>query len=94
MDNKKYFGIIKVGYSAGLVGCTNEFFVCIYTGKEKMESFGFKGMYGVEDRVREIMQGRGYEYSYIPSQFGQIKGRDKNWVGFLDENEIKDIKLY
>lgn len=84
---KKYFGIIKTGYSAGIYGCSNEYFVCIYTDKDRLNSFAFKGMYGVENRIEEAMKNKGYIYSYIPTQFGQIKGSDKNWCGFLYENK-------
>lgn len=98
----KTFTILKVGYSVGVYGCSNEFFTCIYTStpREKkiynvsgLSSFSFKGMYGVEERIKEVMKEKGFKESYCPSNFGQLKGEDKYWIGFKSENQaIEYIK--
>jgi len=87
----KKFGIIKVGYSCGIYGCTNEFFNCIYINGDEMNSFGFKGLYGVENEVERMLKEKGFEFTYIPTQYGQIKGDAKNWVGFLYLNQVKEL---
>lgn len=89
----KTFTIIKVGYSRGNVGCTNEFFTCIYTSKEGFSSLHFKGMYGAEERVSRLMRAKGFKDSYIQSRFGQLKGEDRRhaekWS--LNEGQAEDF---
>lgn len=68
----KIFWIIKTWYSAGVYGCSGEYFTCIYTYIEKVKwnqyngwkdfeqmQFGyfyFEGMYWVEERVADEMK--------------------------------------
>jgi hypothetical protein len=91
MKKQNYFTVIKIGYSVGVYGCSNEYFNCIYTTKEGLKSFCFKGLYGAEDRIEEAIKNKGYKFNYISNQFGLIKGEAKNWVGFKYENEAIDI---
>lgn len=86
---KKQFGIIKVGYSAGIVGCTNEFFTLVYIDKlGELRSKHFKGMYGEEHRVGDILKGAGYNDVYIGGTYGQLKGEMRSWRGWKYGNEV------
>ena len=86
---KKQFTILKVGYSKGIYGCSNEYFTCIYTNKQGFNSFSFKGMYGVEERVAEVLKSKGLEEVYTPTDYGLIPSR-KSWLGFKSEYETCD----
>ncbi len=97
----KTFTILKVGYSSGVYGCSNEYFTCIYSSTPRqrklynggLHSFSFKGLYGVESRIEEAMKEKVFTFSYTPSQYGKITGQDKYWIGFKGETEaIKYIK--
>jgi len=84
----KTFTIIKTWYSAGVYGCSNEFFTCIYTFIEKVQgndyngwkdferlnfnNFNFKGMYWAEERIREAMKSKGYFYTYTWGNFWKL----------------------
>lgn len=83
---KKQFTILKVGYTAGIYGCSNEYFNCIYTDNEGMHSIPFYGMYGAEQRLERVLNDKGYEYQYIHTDFGKMKSREV-WKGFVSETE-------
>jgi hypothetical protein len=72
-----YFGIIKVGYTAGIYGNSGEQFVAIYTSKDGLKSYSFEGQYGAESRVAEIFKKAGFKESYISSGgFGKMLRKD------------------
>lgn len=75
MQNKQ-FTITKTGYTAGVYGCTNEYFTLITSNKDGMESYIFSGMYGVESRVRDILKENGYEEYYSYSNYGRLTRKD------------------
>jgi len=76
----KNYTIIKIGYSAGVYGCSNEYFTTIITnssGKNKgMLSISFYGMYGAEERISAELRKRGYNQHYTQSFFGKMTKRD------------------
>lgn len=72
----KYFGITKTGYTAGVYGCSGEYFTCIYTTDKGLKSFKFNGMYGAEERVSKMMKDRGFQDSYIQSDYGKMTRKD------------------
>lgn len=88
----KQFGIRKVGYSAGVYGCSNEYFVMVATIKGELRYLPFKGMYGVEERVARIMTENGYTKVFLGSTpGGQLKGNGK--LGYANEDAaIREIK--
>lgn len=95
----KTFTIIKVGYTAGIYGCSGEYFTCIITNSEDTDhqyntnSFHFYGMYGPEERVAEVLKGKGYKDLYTQSHYGQLKRRDINKNCFKSETQaIEYIK--
>ena len=89
----KIFTTIKVGYTAGTYGCSNEFFTTIIVDENGMSSVSFKGMYGVEDRVAAALKEKGYDHKWTPSDFGRMNTREVNKNLFLYENQaIEKIK--
>ena len=84
----KQFTTIKVGYTAGVYGCSNEFFTTIIVDERGITSFSFKGMYGPEDRVAMALKAKGYDHKYTPSDFGQMKAREVNKNLFKYENQV------
>ena len=81
----KQFTIIKVGYTAGIYGCSNEYFTLIYINKKGMGSIGFYGMYGPEERLRSILDKNGYKYVHTPSDFGRMTKKEINKYVFVSE---------
>lgn len=85
-NNLKIFTISKVGYSAGVYGCSGEYFILTYTKKDEnnsiiLKSIGIETMYGGEYRVKEILLDNGYVECYNYLNYGQVKARDyKNFM--------------
>ncbi len=92
----KQFTTLKVGYTSGIYGCSNEFFTTIYIDTENIDDkrifkfFSFYGMYGAEERVARALKDKGYEEQYIPTDYGKMKTREV-WKGFISEQQA--IKL-
>ena len=83
----KQFTTIKVGYTSGIYGCSNEFFTTIIVTDNDMYGFNFKGMYGVEERVNKALKEKGYTYRYIKSDYGKMTAKDVFPI-FEYENQI------
>jgi hypothetical protein len=84
---KKIYTIIKIGYTAGIYGCSNEYFTLIYTDKKDgFKSVSFYGMYGAEERVSATLKEKGYTQHYTQSFFGKMKRNDitKNCISEHD----------
>ena len=73
---KKEFTIIKVGYTAGIYGCSNEYFTCVHFNGKDHGTFSFYGMYGAEERIAHAMTERGYIQFYTPSFYGKMTRKD------------------
>ncbi len=99
---KKTFSIIKVGYTAGIYGCSGEYFVASITGAPRRKSspdtyldqFFFQGMYGAESRIAEAFKAKGYTEKYAQSVYGQLKKKDIPKNRFLKEHEAIDFIRY
>lgn len=89
----KTFTIIKTGYTAGIYGCSNEYFVCIYSKGREMHNFLFHGMYGAEERVARAMKDKGFVDCYTPSWFGKMTRKDV-CPGSLSETQAIDLVKY
>ena len=72
----KQFTTIKVGYTAGIYGCTNEYFTTIMSNGKKHDTFTFYGNYGAEERISRAMQDKGFAEYYTPSIYGQLHRND------------------
>ena len=87
----KQFTIIKTGYTAGVYGCTNEFFTVVITDDELNDTFTFKGMYGAEERVAEEFKLKGYKRFYCRANFGKLVRNDLKDVYVRTENEAIQV---
>ncbi len=85
----KTFINTKIGYSAGVYGCSGEYFKLVTCG-DKPLILHYKGMYGVEDRVANVLKDAGFNEIYVGNRYGQLKGEERK--GFLSEMEaIKEV---
>ena len=87
---QKTFTIYKVGYTAGVYGCSGEYFNCIINGVPKpndyhTDGFFFEGMFGVQSRVASVLKDAGYKEMYTQSVYGQLKRKDIPKGRFLSE---------
>lgn len=92
----KTFTIIKVGYTAGIYGCSGEYFHLFYadtTDNVGTEELFFCGMYGADSRIAKFMEEKGFESQYSQSIYGQLKRKDIPKNRFLDEEKaIEELK--
>ncbi|MEK9207297.1 MAG: hypothetical protein AAB922_02365 [Patescibacteria group bacterium] len=86
----KQFTTIKVGHTAGVYGCSGEYFPLIYTNGSKHGSIHFYGMYGPEGRVSEAMKQKGYKEFYTSSRYGRMVRDDTR--GFYIKRGFKQSK--
>jgi hypothetical protein len=78
--NMKQYTTIKIGYSVGVYGCSNEFFTTIYINGSKNGSFSFYGMYGAEERINRAMEAKGYKGFYTQSHYGRMVREDSRCI--------------
>ena len=72
----KQYTTIKIGYSVGIYGCSNEYFTTIAINGKKTNSFSFYGMYGAEERINRAMEAKGYKGFYTQSHYGKMVRKD------------------
>lgn len=76
----KYFTIQKIGYTAGIYGCSGEYFSLVITDTDKKDKrvtqYIFSGMYGAEGRIAGILKQAGYDDKYIHSIYGKLTRKD------------------
>ena len=97
MKTKNKFSTIKVGYSAGIYGCSNEYFTTIIFRDGEVFSLSHKGLYGSEERINALLRDAGYENKYVPSTFGKMKSSDFSeggWRGFQSEYSAMEYVKY
>lgn len=75
--------IIKIGYTTGIYGCSNEYFNCIFTDKRGLNNFIFYGMYGVEERIEAAMKDKGYKVAHTASIYGRLTKKDGTSLKWL-----------
>lgn len=89
----KVFITTKVGYTAGIYGCSNEYFNTVIIDGDKIEAIPHYGMYGSEERVNALLKEKGYTEKYIACDFGKMKKREI-WKGFISEHQaVEEIKV-
>ena len=76
----KQFTTVKIGYSAGVYGCSGEYFTTIYNNGTKTGSFSFGGLYGSEERIAREMVKKGFKEYYTQSFYGQMKGYETKYI--------------
>lgn len=84
--NKKMITTVKVGYSAGIYGCTNEYFTTTIVTPTGLQSLQFKGLFGTESRIEAIFKNAGYETHYTNSSYGKVTQKRMGNL-FLEEEE-------
>jgi len=87
----KQFSIIKIGYTAGIYGCSGEYFTCITVNGKGTNSFIFEGLYGAESRVAEILKERGYTEKWVNSLYGKLTRKDIPKKAVISEYEAVDL---
>lgn len=88
----KQFITLKVGYSRGIYGCSDEYFTTIIINGDDIKSISYSGLYGSEERINAILKDSGYKQKHVPSDYGLIKTREA-WKGFeREEDAIKNLK--
>lgn len=70
------FTTIKVGYTAGVYGCSGEYFTTVIIDGSDTYTLNFSGMYGAEERISSALKALGYESFYTPSNFGKMVRND------------------
>ena len=89
----KQYTTIKTGYTAGVYGCSGEYFTTIYTNGSKHGSFRFEGMYGTEERINRVMEDKGYKGFYSGASYGRMTRSDIPKQAYMGEYEaIEYIK--
>lgn len=84
----KTFTIIKTGYSAGIYGCSGEYFKLLYDGDDgKLKSLDFWGLYGTEQRVAQHLRDKGWVFEWANSHYGKVPARHFQKT-HMDEKEI------
>ena len=68
--------IIKTGYTAGVNGCSGEYFTLIAINGKNHSAVKFNGMYGAEERVRAELEKYGYNFFYTHGECGRLNSRE------------------
>ena len=85
----KNYTNIKVGYSSGSYGCSGEYYELIYTTKTGLKYIAYGGLYGADERIKRVIEKKGYKPSYCQSQYGKINQKDTKW--FISETEALEF---
>ena len=72
----RVFTIIKTGYTAGVYGCSGEYFTLIMINNKNFSSIKFNGMYGADERVKTYLEKKGYLYFYSNGEYGKLNSRE------------------
>jgi hypothetical protein len=101
MDNIriKEFSIFKVGYTAGVYGCSGEYYKVIVTYKnidldlEKELHYVIEAMYTNGKYIRKLLKDNGYIEKGIAIPYTQLKRKDlKGWEILRENDVIEDLK--
>lgn len=83
----KKFTTLKVGYTAGVYGCSGEYFTTIVLNDDDVRVFNYYGMYGTEERIARLLKDAGYDSFYTPSDFGKMTQKDVRARGKFWQDE-------
>jgi hypothetical protein len=77
----KLYTTIKTGYTAGIYGCSGEYFTTtiIDTDKEGKlftDIIHHEGMYGSEQRINSLLEEKGYKYIHTSCSYGKLTRKD------------------
>jgi len=89
----KKFTTIKVGYTAGIYGCSGEYFTTIILNNDDVKFINHNGLYGSEHRINSILKDAGYKEFYTPSTYGKLTRKDIPKTMFSSEHvAIEELK--
>ena len=88
----KQFTTIKTGYTAGVYGCSGEYFTTIYVNSKGINSFHFYGMYGAEERIARALKDKGYEEKYTQSFYGKMTRKDYTANSKSEYTTLEELK--
>lgn len=88
----KTYTTIKVGYTAGVYGCSGEYFITIITRGDEMFHVYHYGMYGSEERVNSVLKNAGYNEYYVGSWYGKMTKKDAGKRFASEYQAIDSIK--
>jgi hypothetical protein len=89
----RLFITIKTGYTAGVYGCSGEYFTTILINKAATTAVKWNGMYGAEYRIAEYLKSKGYAEVYASAEYGQLKQRDIHQPTNYSEHAMLKGKL-
>jgi len=89
----KTFSIVKIGYTAGIYGCSGEYFKLYITNGDKYKSYIFEGIYTNGQYIEPFLKELGYSEQYQSQPYSQLKRKDiKGWNIFLENELLKKLK--
>lgn len=86
----KTFSILKVGYTAGIYGCSGEYFTLLLPNNQ----INFSGMYGADDRICRILKDAGYIEKYASSNYGRMTLKETRGRFLSETQAVEKIKEY
>ena len=102
----KTFTTLKVGYTVGIYGCSNEYFNTIIINGAKVFNILHKGMYGSDDRINRLLKDKGFNEVYLCNDFGKMTAKEVNKMfkteyeaieminnNFIDKREFEAIAI-
>jgi len=95
----KEISIFKVGYTAGVYGCSGEYYKVIVTYEnidldfKKEKDYLIQAMYTNGQSIRKLLKNSEFNEKYISVPYGKLTKKDlKSWT-ILNENDvIEDLK--
>ncbi len=96
MDNVKIkeFSIFKIGYTAGIYGCSGEFYKVLITyenidlGIKKDLFYIIDAIYTNGQYIRQVLKDNGYTEKYISIPYTQLKKKDLQGWDILHESDV------
>lgn len=89
----KSFSIVKIGYTAGIYGCSGEYYKLYISNGDKYHFFVFEAIYTNGQYIAPFLRELGYKEHYYNHPYGQLKRKDlKNWDILKEEVLLKKLK--
>jgi hypothetical protein len=96
MDNVKIkeFSIFKVGYTAGVYGCSGEYYKVLVTYENfeldyKVElDYNIQAIYTNGQYIRQVLKDNGFSEKYISIPYTQLKKKDLQGWDILHESDV------
>lgn len=90
----KLYTTLKTGYTAGIYGCSGEYFLTIIITNGEVKIIHHYGMYGSEERINTILRENGYTPFYTHCAYGKLTKKDIPKAWYMTEYQaIEEIKI-